>query len=57
MANRMVRIESEVFVGVGVTNSNALDSVIHIPFVQNLRVKYYKEEDWICEKKLPEGLA
>ena len=30
---------------------------IHIPFVQNLRVKYYKEEDWICEKKLVEGLA
>ena len=24
--------------------------------VQNLRVKYYKEGDWISEKKLAEGL-
>ena len=25
-------------------------------FLQNLRVKYYKEGDWISEKKLAEGL-
>ena len=24
--------------------------------LQNLRVKYYKEGDWISEKKLAEGL-
>ena len=31
-------------------------ATIHFSSLQNLRVKYYKEGDWISENKLAEGL-
>ena len=31
-------------------------SLVFLSSLQNLRVKYYKEGEWISEKKLAEGL-